>query len=68
MAKGTFTFITEETLIGAKNRALAKLNELTGNKAEEAIKCVSEYVELDSILQEHQKNKAQAHTDRKKWR
>ena len=53
-----YTFITKETLEGARDRVLDELNELTGGNAEEAIRYVSEFVELDQILREHKKKES----------
>ena len=50
-----YTNITEETLKGAKARALKELQELTGGKAETAIECVVEILELDGIIAELEK-------------
>ena len=59
MANKIYAVITEETVVGAKGRVLDALDKLTGGEAEKAIKLVSEYVELESILEEHYKDKAQ---------
>ena len=50
-----YTFITEETITGARDRVLDALNALTDGKADVAIRYVSEFVELDSILEEYKK-------------
>lgn len=57
-----YAHITEETLKGAKGRALKELQELTGGKAETAIECVVEILELDGIIAELEKKKARALT------
>ena len=54
-----YTSITEETVTGARNRVLQQLDELTNGMAETAIRYVSEFVELDNILEEHKKRKAE---------
>ena len=53
MANSIFTTITAQTVQGARDRALAALDELTNGRAGAAIDIVSEYVELNSILEEH---------------
>lgn len=52
-----YTNISEETLKGAKERAVRDLNELTGGNAEKAIECVVEILEFDKILAENEKQK-----------
>lgn len=47
-----YTSITEETLKGARDRALEKLEELTGGFAQEAIQCAKEILEFDKIIEE----------------
>lgn len=54
-----YTSITEETVTGARDRVLDQLNELTDGQADVAIRYVSEFVELDNILEEHKKRKAE---------
>lgn len=50
-----YTHISEETLKGAKERALKELQELTGGNAEKAIECAVEILELDEILEKQHK-------------
>lgn len=57
MANGIYAFITEETLTGARDRVLEDLNALTNGEAEKAIAYVSEFIELNSILEEHKERK-----------
>lgn len=58
MANTIFTDITEETVIGARDRVLDALNELTDGNADKAIKYVSEFVELNTILEKFKSIKA----------
>ncbi len=51
MAKEIYTTITAQTVTGARDRVLNDLNALTDGKAQKAIDLVSEYLELDSILE-----------------
>jgi hypothetical protein len=51
MANSIYTTITAETVTGARERVLNDLNALTDGKAELAIKLVSEFCELNSILE-----------------
>lgn len=53
----TYTLISIATVKGARDRALANLNALTKNKADKAIACVQEYLELDHILVEYEGTK-----------
>lgn len=52
-----YTHISEETLKGAKKRALKELQELTDGNAEKAIECAVEILELDEILEQQEKRK-----------
>ena len=52
MANSIYTTITAETVTGARDRVLSDLNALTDGKAELAIKLVSEFCELDGILEQ----------------
>lgn len=51
MANSIYTTITEATVTGARDRVLGDLNALTDGKAQKAIDLVSEFLELDSILE-----------------
>lgn len=51
MANSIYTTITEQTVTGARDRVLSDLNALTDGKAQKAIELVSEFIELDSILE-----------------
>lgn len=51
MANSIYTTITEQTITGARDRVLSDLNALTDGKAQKAIELVSEFIELDSILE-----------------
>lgn len=59
MASSIYTSITEETVTGARDRVLDQLNELTNGHADTAIRYVSEFVELDGILEQIKKRKAE---------
>lgn len=50
-----YASITIETLTGARDRVLDDLNNLTDGNAEKAIKYVTEFLELDKILEENKK-------------
>lgn len=47
-----YTWISESTVINARNRALAALKQITSDRVDEAIKLVEEFKELDSIAAE----------------
>jgi hypothetical protein len=51
MANSIYTTITAQTITGARDRVLSDLNALTDGKAQKAIELVSEFIELDSILE-----------------
>lgn len=52
MGNAIYTSITEETAIGARDRVLDDLNALTNGNADKAIRYVSEFLELNCIVQE----------------
>ena len=62
MGNSIYTSITQETVQGARDRALAALEELTGGRSEEAVALVSEFVELNNILEEQKKYAAYKET------
>ena len=50
-----YASITYETLTGARDRVLDDLNDLTNGEAEKAIKYVTEFLELDKILEDNKR-------------
>ena len=50
-----YTEITYETLVGARDRVLDDLNELTNGQADRVIMYVKEFNELESILEKYKK-------------
>lgn len=57
MGNYIYASITEETITGARDRVLDALNALTDGQAEKAIAYVSEFVELNKVLEEHKEYK-----------
>lgn len=53
--KTKFVSITETTAFGARDRVLNYLDKLTSGNAYKAIECVVEYLELNKICEEFEK-------------
>lgn len=62
MDKSFYTRITYNTLTGARDRVLDDLNLMTNGRADTAIKYVQEFLELDKILKEFEKENPQIKT------